>query len=105
MSAKGANRIYVGNLNDDIKPPDLYSHFKQCGPVRTITKKYSQFAFVEFESDADAKNAIVSLNGSMLNGIKIVVNEIFNENDKKVTKNKKIIRDDEISNDDCKSSK
>lgn len=60
----------------------LKSHFEQVGPVAKadvltdkMTGRSRGFGFVEMESDADADAAIEKLNGSDLDGRKLVVSE------------------------------
>jgi RNA recognition motif-containing protein len=74
----------VGNLSEEIRPASLYSHFIQCGHILTIQKKYSKFAFVEFETVESAEYAIEKLNGSVMCGQRIKVNKILNEEEKKL---------------------
>ncbi|KAG5666778.1 hypothetical protein PVAND_014788 [Polypedilum vanderplanki] len=77
------NRIYVGNLSEKIQPSSLYSHFIECGKILTIQKRYSKYAFVEFELIESAEYAIEKFHNSFLKGHKIIVNKILNEEEKK----------------------
>ncbi len=74
--------IYVGNLSYKLNEDDLKQAFEEYGEitsVKIIKDKYSGrskgFAFVEMADDGDAKAAIDKLNGTELDGRKIVVNE------------------------------
>ena len=76
MSAK----LYVGNLPWTFNNDQLSDTFKPHGNVisaKVVTDKESGrsrgFGFVEMENDSDANSAIKSLNGSELNGRKLVV--------------------------------
>ena len=74
--------IYVGNLSYKLNEEDLKKAFEEHGEitsVKIIKDKYSGrskgFAFVEMPDDDDAKAAIEKLNGTELDGRKMVVNE------------------------------
>ena len=75
-------KIYVANISfnateQDIK--DLFSEYGEIESVKMITDKYTGqsrgFAFVEMESEDDAKKAISALNGSTFMGRKLTVAE------------------------------
>jgi len=78
-----ATRLYVGNLSWDTTEESLRLAFGQDG--RTVkevhivsdreTGRPRGFAFVEMGSDSDAQGAISSLDGSVLDGRNIKVNE------------------------------
>src|SRR5947209_2420223 len=75
-------RIYVGGLPYSATEEDLENLFAQIGPVSdavVVTDRYTGqakgFGFVEMESDADADNAINSLNGTQMGGRTLTVNE------------------------------
>jgi RNA recognition motif-containing protein len=74
--------IYVGNLNYKVDESALESVFSEFGTVssaKIITDKYNGrskgFGFVTMDDDAEAKNAIEKLNGSMMEDREMVVNE------------------------------
>jgi RNA recognition motif-containing protein len=74
--------IYIGNLNYRITSDDLMEVFSSYGKVESatvITDKFTGrskgFGFVTMENNNEARQAIESLNGAMLEGRKIVVNE------------------------------
>ena len=74
--------IYVSNLSAVLNSQDLAKHFSQYGTVASanvITDKFTNqsrgFAFVEMPNDQEAQKAISELNGTMLDGRSIVVNE------------------------------
>ncbi len=74
--------IYVGNLSYDTRDSDLEEAFAAFGTVdsaRVIMDRDSNrskgFGFVEMESQADAQEAISSLDGTDLQGRTIKVNE------------------------------
>jgi len=77
-----AKKLFVGGLpwattNDDLK--DLFSQAGTVATATIITDKMTGrsrgFGFVEFESDADADNALQMFNGKEYNGRSLVVNE------------------------------
>ena len=77
-----AKRIYVGGLPYSASEQDLQELFSRAGEVSSIaviTDRYTGqskgFAFVEMESDVEAQTAINSLNGTMLDGRSLTVNE------------------------------
>ncbi|HBE43244.1 MAG TPA: RNA-binding protein [Bacteroidales bacterium] len=74
--------IYVGSLNFKMTESDLKEKFEEYGEVtsaKIIFDKYSGkskgFGFVEMPNEAEAKKAIEELNGSEIQGRKIIVNE------------------------------
>jgi RNA recognition motif-containing protein len=76
------NRLYVGNLSFDTTSDVLRNCFAECGQVDDVhlvtdreTGRARGFAFVTMGSDADARNAIATLNNSVLEGRPLRVNE------------------------------
>lgn len=74
--------LYVGNLDPSAKAEDIRVAFATYGPVETVTivadKATGQprgFGFVEMSADKDAQEAVLGLNGSMIAGKAIVVND------------------------------
>lgn len=74
--------LYVGNMEASTTAEDLKAAFATYGPVQTvniITDKVTGvgrgFGFVEMTEDKDAQEAILGLNGSVLAGKAITVNE------------------------------
>ena len=77
-----ATRIYVGGLpysatEQDIN--DLFSAHGTVSSVSLITDKYTGqakgFGFVEMSTDAESQAAINTLNGTMMGGRNLTVNE------------------------------
>ncbi len=75
-------KIYVGNLPYRITEQELRTAFESHGEVESVTlvtdKHTGQskgFGFVEMPVQADAENAIKSLDGSALGGRNIRVNQ------------------------------
>ena len=82
--------IYVGSLNFKMTEADLKEKFEEYGEVtsaKIIIDKYSGkskgFGFVEMPNDAEAKKAIEELNGSDIQGRKIIVNESIERADRR----------------------
>src|SRR5688500_20181967 len=76
------NRLYVGNLSFNTTQASIESAFAAAGEVREVamptdreTGQPRGFAFVTMASDQAASNAIAQLNGLMLDGRPIKVNE------------------------------
>jgi RNA recognition motif-containing protein len=74
--------IYVGNLSYDATEDDLRQAFSALGQVdsvRVITDKFSGkskgFGFVEMPNNNEATAAITAINGKMLRGREVRVNE------------------------------
>ncbi|ACD91143.1 MAG: RNA-binding protein [Chlorobium limicola] len=74
--------IYIGNLDYNVTESDLRETFGEFGEVSNasvITDKFTGrskgFGFVEMPNNAEASEAISSLNDSDLNGRTIKVNE------------------------------
>ena len=74
--------MYIGNLAYDVTENDLRNAFSEFGEVSTvkiITDKFSGrskgFGFVEMPDNSKADQAIKALNGAVLNGRSIKVNQ------------------------------
>jgi RNA recognition motif-containing protein len=77
-----AKRIYVGGLPYSATDQDLSDLFASAGSVReavVVTDKFTGqskgFGFVEMDNDNEADSAIQSLNGAMMGGRELKVNE------------------------------
>lgn len=62
-----SRKIYVGNLPVDVRESEIEDLFYKCGRItRVDIKQVSRppaFAFVEFEDDRDAEDAVRKYNG------------------------------------------
>ena len=74
--------IYIGNLAYDVTEDDLrnaFSEFGEVSSVKIIIDKFSGrskgFGFVEMPNNSEADQAIKALNGKVLNGRSIKVNQ------------------------------
>jgi cold-inducible RNA-binding protein len=74
--------IYVGNVDLATTEDELRNAFASYGAVQKVsvvtdreTGRPRGFAFVEMESDKEAQEALLGLNGSSLGGATLTVNE------------------------------
>lgn len=75
-----SNHLYVGNLPFNVTEDQIHDLFYRHGRVRTtkLIRDKSQsrgLAFVEMNSEEEARNAIEKLNGQMVGNRKLVVSE------------------------------
>jgi RNA recognition motif-containing protein len=77
-----SKRLFVGSLAWGTTEATLKKHFEQAGAVESaavimdkMSGRSKGFGFVEMADDASADSAISKLNGSELDGRKIVVSE------------------------------
>jgi len=75
-----STKLYVGNLPWEFSNEKLMDTFKSHGNVisaKVVTDRESGrsrgFGFVEMENDSDSNSAIKALNGTEINGRKLVV--------------------------------
>jgi cold-inducible RNA-binding protein len=75
-------KLYVGNLPYSATETSLREAFSAAGTVDSVTLitdrdtgQSKGFGFVEMSSDSEAQQATQTLNGSMLDGRQIKVNE------------------------------
>jgi RNA recognition motif-containing protein len=76
------NRLFVGNLSFNTTEDDVRSAFQGFGEILEVklvmdrdTGRSRGFAFVSMATDADAQRAIQEMNGQMLAGRPLRVNE------------------------------
>ena len=81
--------IYVGNLSYDVTEDELRNLFRAYGDVSSVTiinDKYTGqskgFGFVEMPKQAEAEEAIKTLNGNAVSGRNITVNQARPRSDK-----------------------
>jgi RNA recognition motif-containing protein len=77
-----AKKLFVGGLSWDTDDTSLSNFFSQAGTVvsaNVVTDKFSGrskgFGFVEMETEEEAEKAKMELNGQMLDGRTIAVDE------------------------------
>lgn len=75
-------KLYVGNVPYEVGEAELQEVFTRAGAVDSVrvmrdqeTGRARGFAFVEMSTDAEAQNAITSLNGTQVGGRSLTVNE------------------------------
>ena len=75
-------KLYVGNLTYGVTDSDLQQMFAPHGTVQSAqvimdrdTGRSKGFGFVEMGSDQEAQAAIAALNGQMVGGRSLTVNE------------------------------
>ncbi|KAG7389512.1 hypothetical protein PHYBOEH_007427 [Phytophthora boehmeriae] len=70
-------RVYVGNLPEDVRERDLSDEFERFGRLVSVRIKFPArpppFAFLEYEDDQAASDAVRSMNGKNFGGSKIRV--------------------------------
>ncbi len=67
-----ATRVYFGGLTRRVRESDIERFFRRYGRLTAISLK-NGFAFVEFESNRDARDACKDLNGRDLLGGRVTV--------------------------------
>ena len=77
-----SKKMYVGNLSFDVTQGQLQEMFAPYGTVQSAqlisdrdTGRSKGFGFVEMSSDQEAKAAIGGMNGQMVDGRALTVNE------------------------------
>lgn len=60
-------RIYVGGLTESATVDELYEHFIQFGQINGLIVNRN-FGFVQFETEAQAQDAISKADGSVFQG-------------------------------------
>ncbi len=75
-------KLYVGNLPYEFGETELQDLFARAGSVDSVSVMRDQatgrargFAFVEMSTEAEAQNAITTLNGTQVGGRSLTVNE------------------------------
>lgn len=74
-------KLFVGNLDFNVKDIELEELFKTAGKViyaeivRFFDKKSKGFGFVEMDTVEEAKAVMEKLNGTEFKGRKLIVNE------------------------------
>lgn len=76
--ATTAARVYVGALSKTTVADDLENLFKKHGNITGMSVN-TGFAFVQFETEAEAQSAIREENGTFLNGRKIIVKQALDK--------------------------
>ena len=76
-----SSKLFVGNLDFRTTQAEVEALFVQVGPIHEVflpfdrvTSRPRGFAFVEYESESDAQQAIARFNGHELGGRQLRVN-------------------------------
>lgn len=67
-----STRVYVGKLSSRTRDRDLSDRFSRYGRIVSCDLKYG-YAFVEYSDARDAEDVVAALNGSILDGARIIV--------------------------------
>ncbi|XP_042903183.1 RNA-binding protein Rsf1 [Parasteatoda tepidariorum] len=67
--------VFVGGLGNDTQKEDLEREFSKFGNLTKVwvARNPPGFAFIDFENDDDANEAIKEMNGATINGMEIRV--------------------------------
>lgn len=68
-----SSRIYIGHLNDSITQDLLETKFSPYGRILGYLRSYPGYAFIQYESDMSANNAIKNEDGTFMGKLKILV--------------------------------
>lgn len=71
--------VYVGNLDRDTTEGMLSEVFSKCGTILKIRIIKNRFAFVEYDTEAQADRAIETLDNKKVNGSRVIVEECRSE--------------------------
>ena len=68
-------QIYVGGLGNNVSKYELEDIFNRYGKLKNVwvARNPPGFAFVEFEDERDAEDAVKALDGTRIGGQKAVV--------------------------------
>jgi hypothetical protein len=73
LTSKVAEKIYVGHLASHVQKRDLEDLFGYYGPLLSVEVKHGGFAFVHFQSQQDAQDAVAALHNFMFDGRSLTV--------------------------------
>ncbi|XP_066138861.1 nuclear receptor coactivator 5 [Euwallacea fornicatus] len=74
--ATAASRIYIGGIPKAIIADDLEAKFSKHGKLLGLSIN-TGFAFIQYDSEQEAQNAIKGENGTVMMGRKIIVRQAF----------------------------
>ncbi|KAL4106865.1 hypothetical protein PRIC1_004904 [Phytophthora ramorum] len=70
-------RVFVGNLPEDVRERELSERFERFGRLNSVRIKFPQrpppFAFIAFENEQDASDAVRAMNNSSFQGSRLRV--------------------------------
>ena len=72
-------KVYVGNLSNNVSKYELEDVFNRYGKLKNVwvARNPPGFAFVEFEDERDAYDAVKALDGTRICGSRAVVSITF----------------------------
>ena len=75
-----ACKVYIGNLGNSASKYEIEDAFKEYGKLKNVWVAWNPpgFAFVEFEDERDAEDAVRALDGTRICGARAQVNKRFN---------------------------
>ena len=75
-----ACKVYIGNLGNSASKYEIEDAFKEYGKLKNVwvARNPPGFAFVEFEDERDAEDAVRALDGTRICGARAQVNKRFN---------------------------
>eukprot|EP01083_Nonionella_stella_P216188 777421_1 len=68
------SKIYVGNIDHHTRGRELEKEFERFGRINSF-ELFRDYAFVEFDHSADAKDAIYDMDGVKFDGVRLIVEE------------------------------
>lgn len=71
-SEEGNTQIYIAKLGPKVNEKDLEYEFRNYGKIKNILLKQG-YAFIEYESYTEAKEAVKAMDGNVIEGSRIVV--------------------------------
>ncbi|KAE8885779.1 hypothetical protein PF002_g21099 [Phytophthora fragariae] len=70
-------RVFVGNLPEDVRERDLSDKFERFGRISSVRIKFPTrpppFAFIAYDDEQDASDAVRSMHGAMFSGCRLRV--------------------------------
>ncbi|KAL4503331.1 hypothetical protein ABPG72_000937 [Tetrahymena utriculariae] len=78
-----SNTIFIGKLSSRVREEDLRDEFRRYGRIRDIDfRRQRGFAFIEYSSSSDAKQAVEDMDGQRFEDTRIVVQYKENRSDR-----------------------
>ncbi len=70
MTIDRKNRVFIGGITEDIRKDEIEKEFEKYGKLTSVwvAQNPPGFAFVEYERESDAEEAVRQMNGSSIPG-------------------------------------